>query len=94
MVPKKGYPKNLNESEIKKVKFSHVSNKKFQKRTLKRIPLVVTYHPLLNSLRKKLSKNLNILYMNEEVQKMFYSGHIFLFRSVRKVSSYLVRGKV
>ena len=42
--------KNLVESEMNKVKFSDVSNKKSQNRTLKRMPLVVTYHPLLNSL--------------------------------------------
>ena len=67
-----GYPKNLVESEIKKVKFSHISNNKSQKRTLKRIPLVVTYHLLLNSLGKVISKNLNILCMDEEAKKVFY----------------------
>ena len=55
---RRGYPKNLVESEIEKVKFSHMSNNKSPKRTLKRIPLVVTYHPLLNSLGKVLRKTL------------------------------------
>ena len=58
---RRGYPKNLVESEMKKVKFSHVFNKKSQKRTLNRILLVATYHLQLNSLGKVLSKNLNIL---------------------------------
>ena len=44
------YPKNLVESEMKRVKFWNVSNKKSQNRTLKMIHLVATYHPLLNSL--------------------------------------------
>ena len=91
---RRGYPKNLVESEIKKFKFSHISNNKSQKRALKRIPLVVTYHPLFNSLGKVLSKNLNILYMDEEVKKVFYPGPMVSFRSARKVSSYLVRAKV
>ena len=90
---RKGYPKNLVESE-EKVKFSHVSNSKSQKRTLKIILLVVTYHPLLNSLGKVLSKNLNILYMGEKVKKVFYPGAMVSFRSARKVSSYLVRAKL
>ena len=76
---RRGYPKNLNESEIKKVKFSLISNNKSQKRTLKRRPLVVTYHPLLNSLGKVLSKILNNLFMDEEVKKVFYSGPMVPF---------------
>ena len=59
-----GYPKNLVESEMKKVKFSHVFNEKYQKRKLARISLVVTYHPLLNSLGKVVSKN-HILWMKK-----------------------------
>ena len=50
----------------------HVINNKPQNRTSKRIPLVTTYHPLLHSLGKVLSKNLNFLYMNEEVPKVSY----------------------
>ena len=59
-----------------------------------RIPLVVTYHPLLNSLGKLLSKNLSILYMDEEVKKVFYPRPMVSFRSARKVSSYLVGARV
>ena len=91
---RRGYSKNVVESEIKKVKFSHISNNKSQKIILERIPLVVTYHPLLNSLGKVLRKNLNILCMDEEVKKVFYPGPMVSFRSARKVSSYLVRAKV
>ena len=91
---RRGYPRDLVVSEIKKVKFSHVSNNRSQKRTLKRTPPVPTYHPLLNSLGKVLSKNLNILYMDEEVKKVFNPGPMVSFRSARKVSNYLVRAKV
>ena len=91
---RRGYPKKLVESEIKKVKFSHISNNKSQKRTLKRTPLIVTYHPLLNSLGKVLSKNLNIFCVDEEVIKVFHPRLMVSFRSARKVSSYLVKAKV
>ena len=90
---RRGYPKTLVESEMKRVKFSHVSNNKFQKRTLKKTPLVVTYNSLLNSLGQVLSKNLNISYMDEEVKKVFYPGPVVSFRSARKVSSYLTRAE-
>ena len=73
---RRSYPKNVVESEMKKAKFSHVSNNKSQKRTLKTTPLVVTYHSLLNSLGKVLSKNLNISYTNEEVKNVFYPGPV------------------
>ena len=76
---RQGYPKNVDESEIKKVWVLHVFNNKPQNRTLERIPLVTTYHPLLNSLGKVLSKNLNFLYMNEEVQKVFYPVSLKFF---------------
>ena len=69
---RQGYPKNVDESEIKNVWMLHVINNKPQNRTSKRILLVTTYHPLLNSLGKVLSKNLNFLYMNEEVPKLLY----------------------
>ena len=61
---------------------------------MKRTPVVVRYNPLLNSLEKGLSRNLNILYIDEEVKKVFYRRPMVSFRSVRKVSSYLVRAKV
>ena len=54
---------------------------------------MVTHRPLLNSLGKVLSKNLNILYMDEEVNKVLYPGPMVSLRSVRKVSSYLIRAK-
>ena len=84
---RRGYPTNLVESEMKNIKFSHVSNNKSQKIILKRIPLVVTYHPLLNSLGKVLSKNLSILYMDEEVNKCFIQDPWFHFEMPRKFIS-------
>ena len=56
----------------------------------KGISLVVTYHPLLKSLSKIISKNLYLLYMDEEVKRVFIPGPMISFRSSRKLSSYLV----
>ena len=91
---RQSYPKNLAESEKKKVKFWHAFNNKSRNRALKRIPLVPTHHPLLDSLVKVLSRNFNILYMDEEVKKMLYPGPMVSFQSARKVSCCLVRTKV
>ena len=43
----------------------------------KSIPLVVMYHPLLKSLPKITSKNLYLLYMDEEAQILFTPGRWF-----------------
>ena len=56
--------------------------------------MVVTYHPLLKSLSKIISKNLHLLYMDEEVKRVFTPGPMISFRSSRKLSSYLVRAKL
>ena len=50
-----------------------------------------TYHSLPDSLGKVLSKDLNILYKDEEVKNVFDPGLRVSLRSARKVSSYLVR---
>ena len=72
MVPKRRLSENVVESEIKELKFWHLSNNQSENRTLKRILLVATYHPLLNASGKVLSKNLNISYMDEEVKEVFH----------------------
>ena len=75
-------PTNLDKSEMKKVKFSHVSNNKSQKRTLKRILLVATHHSLFNSLVKVLSTNLNSSRPNpgrsEKIKWIFLFSHFFV----------------
>ena len=54
----------------------------------------MTYHPLLKSVGQIVNKKLNLLYMDEEVKKVFSPGPMISFRSARKVSSYLVRAKL
>ena len=62
------YPQNLVSSEMKKVKFSSLRLKSNDKNhNIKGIPYVVTYHPLLKSLRAITDKYLlhigNLLYI-------------------------------
>ena len=77
---KRGYPERLTEKEMKKVKFNH-SHFIGKHNSKKGIPLVVTYHPLLKSLSKIISKNLHLLHMDEEVKRAFTPGHMISFRS-------------
>ena len=58
------------------------------------VPLVVTYYPSLNCLSKIIRDNLYLLYMNDEVKKVFSPKPMISFRSARKLSSYLVRAKL
>ena len=65
---KREYPENLISSEMKKVKFSSLRLKSNDKNhNIKGIPYVVTYHPLLKSLRAITDKYLlhigNLLYI-------------------------------
>ena len=89
---KKGYPEIVIEEEMKKVRFSkqgHIS-----KKVEKEIPIVVTYHPLLNKLSSIIHRNLYLLYVNQEVKNVFTPGPIVSYRIARKISSYLVRAKL
>ena len=90
---KRGYPEKLINNEMKKVKFNqyHFIGKHISK---KGIPLVVTYHPLLKSLSKIVSKNLYLLHMDEEAKRVFTPGPMVSFRNSRKLSSYLVRARL
>ena len=90
---KKGYPEKLINNEMKKVKFNHYHfiGKHNSK---KGITLVVTYHSLLKSLSKIISKNLYLLHMDEEAKRVFTPGPMVSFRSSRKLSSYLVRAQL
>ena len=77
---RRGHLKNLVESEIKKVKFSYVSNNRLQKRT---------YHSLLNLIGKVLSKKLDTLYMDEKVKNVFVQDPWFHFRVPGKLVAIL-----
>ena len=69
---KREYPEDLISSEMNKVSFSNLRLKSNDKNhNVKGIPLVVTYYPLLKCLSAIINKNLSILYMEKEVEKVF-----------------------
>ena len=90
----RGYPNKLIEQEIEKVKFFRNGNVLRQGDPRKSVPFVLTYHPLFKSMGKIINKNLYLLYMNNEVKKVFTPKPMISFRSARKMSSYLVRAKL
>ena len=54
----------------------------------------MTYHPKPKSMEKVILKFLELLYMDNEVKRVFTSRLLISFRSGRKLSSYLVRAKL
>ena len=54
---KRGYPENIIDEEMKKIKFSEKGSKK--SKGSKEISFVVTYHPSLNCLSRIIKDNLN-----------------------------------
>ena len=57
------------------------------------VPLVVTYNPAFKNLFQVIRKNLQLLYADEEVKKVFSSALFVFFRSTINLKSYLVRSK-
>ena len=55
---KRGYPENMIDEEMKKVKFSEEDSKK--SKGSKGVPFVIACHPSLNCLSCKTNDNLNI----------------------------------
>ena len=89
---KRGYPENIIENEVKKVKFP--SCNKAQRKNSKCIAFVVTYHPLLKQLEGILRRKMYLLNMNAEVKQTFTPVPMVSHRSSRKLNSYLVRAKL
>ena len=89
---KRGYPENIIENEMKKVKLP--SCNKAQRKNSKGIAFVVTYHPLLKQLEGILRRNMYLLNMNAEVKQTFTLVPMVSYRSSSKLISYLVRAKL
>ena len=87
---RRGYPKDLIETEQNKVYIPSKSKSCNQKG----VPLVVTYHPLLQDLNSIINKYIYLLYADEEVKITFSPKPMISFRSARKLSSYLVRAEL
>ena len=90
---KRDYPEKIINTETSKVKFN-VDNKKLNNRLKKGIPFVVTFHPKLKVLQNIIKKHLCLLYMNDEVKRVFTPKPMVPFTSSRKISSYLVKAKL
>ena len=90
----RGYPSDLVQKEMNKVKFSGHWDKNEAKKKSKGVPLVITFPPLLKDVVNIIHKNLYLLYTDQEAQRVFTPGPMITFRSARKLSSYLVRAKL
>ena len=86
---KREYPEKPIENEMRKVKFCKEEIKKAK--VVKDIPFVVTYNPQLKNVGRIINKNIYLLNMNEETKKLFSPRPMVSFKSLRKISSYLVR---
>ena len=85
---KRGYSEGVIDKEMEKVKFNH-SHFIGKHNSKKGIPLVVTYHPLLKSLSKIISKNLHLLYLDEEVKRVFTPRP--MIQKLKKIYIYIYR---
>ena len=89
---RKGYPENMTDEKMKKVKFSEKGSN--SSKESKGIPFVVTYHPSLNCPSRLIKDNLNMLYMCNEAKAVFLTRPMVSFRSTHRISSYLVKAKL
>ena len=79
---------------MKKVKFASKNRNIKRGKSLKAVPFVRTYHPKLKSMNKVIFKYSDLLYMENEVKRVFTPKPMISLRSARKFSSYLVRDKL
>ena len=89
---KRGYPENIVDQELGKAESSDSSRKTNKKD--KGVCLVATYHPLLQNIGRDFHRHLDLLYIDQEVERVFTPGPMASFRSARNISSYLVRAKL
>ena len=89
---KQGYPENIVDQELGKVDF-FLSSWRTNKRN-EGVCLIATYHPLLQNISRIFHRHLDLLFTDQEVERVFISGHMASFCSARKISSYLVRAKL
>ena len=83
------YPSDFVQKEKSRVKFSGDWNKMQTKKKSKGAPLVITFHPLLKDFGDITHKNLYLLYMDQEAQRVFTPGDMITFRRAKKLSSHL-----
>ena len=91
MVPYTGLSENIVDQKLGKVEFFE-STRKTNKRH-KGIWIIDTYHPLLQNNGRIFHRYFDLLYTDQEVERVFTLGPMASFRSARKISSYLVPAK-
>ena len=89
---KRGYPENIVDQELGKVDFSESSRR--TNKWDKGVCLVATYHPLLQNIGRIFHRHLDLLYTDQEVERVFTPGPMASFRSAKKIRRYLVRAKL
>ena len=55
---------------------------------------MIIYQPSLDCVTKVISKNLNLQYMNNKVEKVFSVKLIISFENAKKLSNYLIGAKI
>ena len=91
--PKKGYPEYLIKELVGKALRLTLSDDNNSKK-VSSISLVVTYNPALKILPRVRRKNLQLLYVDKKVKKVFSPTPFVSIRSTRNIKSYLVRSKI
>ena len=92
-VLKREYRERLISAKMDQVKFSNIERKRNGK-TQKGIRLVMTYQSLLKSLGSIVNNNIYLLHMDQEIKRTFTPQPMVSYWSARKLSNYLVRGKL
>ena len=90
---KRGYPDHLIREQVEKALRLTPSDENNSKK-VNGVPLVVTYNPAFKNLFQVIRKNLQLLYADEEVKKVFSPAPFVSFRSTRNLKNYLVRSKI
>ena len=90
---KRGYPDFLIKEQVEKA-LRLTSRDENNSKEVNGVPLVVTYNPAFKNLVQVIRKNLQLLYADEEIKKVFSPAPFVSFRSTRNLKSYLVRSKI
>ena len=86
------YPENMVKEQMKQVGFG--KTEKTRDDSLKGVPFVVTFHPKLTFLAKKIKELSKYLHIDLEDKTVFIPIPMASFRSARKIRDYLVRAKL
>ena len=87
---KRGYPDYLIKEQVERV----LRVTRSDQNNSKKVSLVLTYNPAFKNLSQVIRKNLQLLYADEQVKKVFSPAPFVSFRSTRNLESYLVRSKI